>query len=663
MPGVRTLSVLDSQGKMVFASRPELLGSDYRHRPYFSAAQQNPDADTLYVSPPYLTTLGVYAVNVSRMRAGADGKFSGVVTATLDPGYFAPLLDSVRYAPDMVAAIVHSEGEVFLLLPRQADESALLARDAFIGQHRGGGQEAAVLPSAFTRGGVERMAVERTINPPGLKIDRPLVVEITRESDAIYAGWLHDVRLFGGMYLLIFFASIAGLYAYQRRQRETALRVAAAAQAVQESERFTRLVTDHLPALVAYWTIELRCRFANGAYREWFGRSPQDMIGMHIRDLLGEELFGKNETYIRAALQGERQQFERVLTKADGSTGYTWAQYIPDIDNGRVKGFFVLVADVTPLKQAQAALEESEWKLRTIVETEPECVTIFDADGCVQQMNPAGVEMLGAASEHQVRGNCLDDMLLPPYRQPFTDMLARTKLGAPATLTFELMALTGIHRWLECYAVPMRERSDRIAGTLCVMRDISERKRVEQELERQAQIDALTNLANRAHFMKLAEQELKRADRYGGPLTILMLDIDHFKKVNDTYGHECGDAVIRRFAELCRSSLRSHDIVGRVGGEEFAVMLPETDCTHARDVAELLRQRVEQTEVHARRGQVIRFTVSIGIACRTDVFHDLDALLAEADVALYRAKNSGRNRVCESEVAVGNAQADLAAKA
>jgi PAS domain S-box-containing protein len=103
--------------------------------------------------------------------------------------------------------------------------------------------------------------------------------------------------------------------------------------------------------MVGYWTSELRCSFANKHYLEWFGKTPEQMLGIRIQDLMGDNLFKKNEPYMRAALRGERQEFERVLTKADGSVGYSWAHYIPDADGGLVKGFFVLIADITTLKK------------------------------------------------------------------------------------------------------------------------------------------------------------------------------------------------------------------------------------------------------------------------------------------------------------------------
>jgi len=132
-----------------------------------------------------------------------------------------------------------------------------------------------------------------------------------------------------------------------------------------DSERFIRAITDHLPAMVAYWDSDLRCQFANAQYVEWFGRGSDQMIGITMPELLGPELFARNEPFIRAAMKGERQAFERTLVKPSGDVGHTWAQYIPDVDDaGGVKGMYVLVTDVTALQQAQEDLKAANELLR-----------------------------------------------------------------------------------------------------------------------------------------------------------------------------------------------------------------------------------------------------------------------------------------------------------
>lgn len=133
---------------------------------------------------------------------------------------------------------------------------------------------------------------------------------------------------------------------------------AATEQKLMERERFLKSITNTLPGMVGYWTAELRCAYANPAYLAWFGKRPEDMIGMRIQDVLGEELFRINEPFIRGALRGERQHFERTLVKANGEVGHMLADYLPDVEDGAVKGFVVVVNDVTELKKAQTQLEK-----------------------------------------------------------------------------------------------------------------------------------------------------------------------------------------------------------------------------------------------------------------------------------------------------------------
>jgi diguanylate cyclase (GGDEF)-like protein/PAS domain S-box-containing protein len=271
---------------------------------------------------------------------------------------------------------------------------------------------------------------------------------------------------------------------------------------------------------------------------------------------------------------------------------------------------------------------------------------VLAADGTLLQMNRAGLNLIEAESESQIIGHKVTDIVTPQYRKAFEDLSERINRGESGTLEFEIVGLKGGHRWLDTHAVPMRDVNGQITGLLGVTRDITARKRAEQELEQLAQTDFLTNLSNRRHFMTQAEQELSRTLRYGGPLSVLMMDLDYFKKINDTYGHKTGDLVLRRFADLSRQTLREVDAIGRIGGEEFAVVLPQTDGQHALEAAERLRKLTEDAEVALEQGLPFHFTVSIGVATLTGPSTNIDTLLSQADQALYKAKKIGRNKVC-----------------
>ncbi|HZW86298.1 MAG TPA: GGDEF domain-containing protein [Gallionella sp.] len=166
-----------------------------------------------------------------------------------------------------------------------------------------------------------------------------------------------------------------------------------------------------------------------------------------------------------------------------------------------------------------------------------------------------------------------------------------------------------------------------------------------QELEYSARFDLLTGVANRRYFVEMVEAEMARSLRYGKPLSILMMDIDHFKAVNDVHGHPAGDIVLQALCETCKIVLREVDIVGRWGGEEFAILLPDTPSVIAPQVAERLRSAIEKTDVFLGHS-LLHFSVSIGCASRNATEHNMDSILNFADQALYDAKRAGRNRVC-----------------
>ena len=165
-----------------------------------------------------------------------------------------------------------------------------------------------------------------------------------------------------------------------------------------------------------------------------------------------------------------------------------------------------------------------------------------------------------------------------------------------------------------------------------------------QLLEQWAITDSLTGLHNRRHFLELAELEFHRARRYQHPLSAMMLDIDHFKRVNDTYSHALGDQVIQAVAARCRENLRDIDLMGRYGGDEFVALVPEVNLDDARKAAERLRKIIADAPIDTERGP-LNITISIGVVALTPDYLDFASLLNQADAALYTAKNAGRNRV------------------
>ncbi|HNB90249.1 MAG TPA: diguanylate cyclase [Plasticicumulans sp.] len=201
-------------------------------------------------------------------------------------------------------------------------------------------------------------------------------------------------------------------------------------------------------------------------------------------------------------------------------------------------------------------------------------------------------------------------------------------------------------QWLSVHADASYNSEGRYLGHIAYVQDITGRKQLELELRRLATTDSLTGILNRGSFLDRTAEEIARARRYGRPLSLIVLDLDDFKTINDRFGHPVGDQCLRAFAETGTACLRRADRLGRLGGEEFAALLPETGLPAALGAAERIREHVQRLRVPLGDGLDTGFTVSAGVTLLSDHHQSIEQLLAAADRALYRAKAEGRNRVC-----------------
>lgn len=288
-------------------------------------------------------------------------------------------------------------------------------------------------------------------------------------------------------------------------------------------------------------------------------------------------------------------------------------------------------------------LRDSERRYRDLIEFALEGILVV-RDGHVVLANRQAAAMLGRTS-----GGCLGlrfgEFFTPAERERAEGLVRPTGEGeVPEIDDFRLVGASGARRWVSVRTVAIDWRG--MPAALVFLDDITDRKHAEAALLQRANTDALTGLYNRPHFLERAEQIFAEAVRLGQPLALVTLDADHFKSVNDRYGHPVGDAVLRHLARLLTTELREVDVVGRMGGEEFAVLLPGVGGAQARAVAERLRARVGSTPVETERG-VVRLTVSVGVAERRAETVSLGALIRASDDALLAAKQAGRDRVVD----------------
>jgi len=295
-------------------------------------------------------------------------------------------------------------------------------------------------------------------------------------------------------------------------------------------------------------------------------------------------------------------------------------------------------------KLAEDKLRESQELFRAIVENVGDLVTVLDTDRKRIYNSPSYTPLFREKDIRPGSSSFLE--IHPEDRKRIKGVFRRTvTTGIGERAEYKIVLKDGSIRHMESDGRAIRGADGKVSKVVVVSRDITELKLLEEQLREMAATDFLTGIANRRHFLARLEQELSRIHRLDGHCAaVLMLDSDHFKQVNDTFGHAIGDNVLRHLAVLMQHELRNIDTVGRVGGEEFAVILPGADLPAAEVFAERLRKKIAGTPM-AHEDRVIPLTVSIGVAGIKASDASADEALVRADRALFRAKECGRNQV------------------
>jgi diguanylate cyclase (GGDEF)-like protein/PAS domain S-box-containing protein len=309
-------------------------------------------------------------------------------------------------------------------------------------------------------------------------------------------------------------------------------------------------------------------------------------------------------------------------------------------EDGRFLGYRGTGRDITAQKQAELALRESEERYRRLVELAPDAVVVH-VRGIIRYANRRAAEIVGLASPDRLIGRSVLEFVHPDDRDRVRVRRATLEAAGGALSPGEIRILRadGIERWVETRTTPVVDRGE--TAVLLVATDITDRRRSEERLAYLARHDALTGLANRMLVVDRLGQAIRLAEREGHLAALLLVDLDGFKGLNDTFGHLFGDRVLQLVADRMRSELRGCDTVGRLGGDEFAVVLPRVQSSVG---AELVAERLGRSLARPFTidGRCCRIAASIGIALGPEHATDPEGLLRRADLALYRAKALGR---------------------
>jgi diguanylate cyclase (GGDEF)-like protein/PAS domain S-box-containing protein len=419
--------------------------------------------------------------------------------------------------------------------------------------------------------------------------------------------------------------------------------------AVQGANRLYRALVETSTDVIALIGVDGRIRFVNAACREILGFAPEEMIGGHVRDFNANQRLPGVDAAFERLVRGEAHSRRRMTaTRKDGTTVDLMFNASPlRGDDGEVTGVVVIASDISDLIAAQELLEEAESRYRSLVEQLPAVSYIAEPGpkGTWRYVSPQLERMLGFTQEEWTSDPTLwARRIHPEDRDRVLEEEERDSiLGVPLASEYRMITKDGRVIWIRDEGV-LRSAPGERPHYEGMLTNVTERKSFETQLQFLADHDPLTGLLNRRRFTEELELEIRIMRRDGHPSSLLMLDVDGLKRVNDALGHPAGDALMRQTAELLRDRLRETDSVGRLGGDEFAVLLRGSRVNEAAAVAQDLLERFRNREQVAST-EPIRPTISVGLTSLRRNFIGAEEAIGSADRAMYEAKRTGGDRV------------------
>ncbi len=656
--GIRPILVIAADGNVIASSNAKLVGQNFSHREYFQTALKNPDPKVLHVSAPFQTVLNTFVISLFRTIEGPDGEFAGIVIVSVVPEYFFTLLDAVRHAPDVKTALLHGDGKLFLMAPERPDLAGkdMATPDTLFTRHLQTGRVDNVFTAPVTLIGANRMVAFRTVNPADLHMDKPLVVTASRDINEVFAAWRHDAYGQGGLFGVLMCGTSLGLLMYQRRHRTyrhlMAIKEAErerAGQALRESEERMRRFFENVPVGIFISTSEGKFIYVNPAMASMLGYdSYAELMRVTNETSIGQVLYADpshRETVLQHVERnpGQWQTFENRYRRKDGQI----IDAILSIGKNRdtAKGELVLygiVSDITERKRA-----ESDLRVAATAFESQEGMIITDADMSILRINRACSEITGYSPLEAI-GQTPRMFSSGRHNSTFYQALwaSINTTGAWKGEIWNRRKNGEVYpQWANISAV--RGPDGAITNYVASFIDISHRKTAEEEINHLAFYDPLTNLPNRRLLIDRLRHALLAGSRSDSAGALFFIDVDNFKTLNDTLGHDKGDMLLDQVARRLSATVREEDTIARLGGDEFVIMMEGLSLI-ALDAAALARVVAEKIleafkEPYDLQGTPYLCTVSIGIALFNRPTDTVEELLKQADLAMYQAKAAGRN--------------------
>lgn len=593
-----------------------------------------------YIGVPRQSPLdGLRYVYISRRLGEPDTPFSGIVYGSLKLDYFNDMFTQLNLGPLGSVLLVRGDGRALARWPAASTHVDVRRTALFEAVARAPyGNFVSVSPFD----GVTRLVVYR-IMPKSR-----MVLSVGRSLDDIYAPWQRRARAMGLVMAAVSAAmltlALALVRQFRRRRsaHQTALRNAA----------LFRGALHGSPIGTALIELDGRVSYVNPALARMLDYTQEELLAPDVLVKVGSRWADWSAPEIKRLLDKEidEYRFEWQLLQRGGR--WLWTLQTVSVvwdQHGEARYFIAHVLDISARKAAQGALYAETERLRITLSAITDGVVVTDAQGGVAFMNPIAARVLGLSAQKAV-GQAVDAVFVLRREDDHSvlpDLVGEclnSNSHEPCHASGILADADGTTRDVECSAAAVRTETGEILGAVLVVRDVSEARELQRRLVYNASHDALTGLPNRNAFETALHDAIERARRTGRVQALAFLDLDRFKIINDSAGHAAGDALLREVASLLRTRLRKDDIIGRLGGDEFGVLLH--DCPLA-DARARLEKLIEVVHALQFEWENERYTigVSIGVTDITGEDGSSAALLTQADVACYAAKKSGRNRI------------------
>ena len=389
----------------------------------------------------------------------------------------------------------------------------------------------------------------------------------------------------------------------------------------------------------------------NSSYEDLMGSSSKNALGQSLLTIFPRYIHNPlKESFIRCKTENIALETEIVLDYKGEER--CWRSIVSPIVNSKIDKFRIIqtCVEITEKKILEKQLNLSMTRFEAVVNSAYDGIITIDKDQNVKLFNEAAQAMFGY-SEKEMIGEPLTKLLPKKYLSKHRGYVEGFKKSQVDSRPMETRAaVRGLRKDGSEFAIEITISKIRLADNVeytAVIRDISEKNQLLEELILSSRKDPLTELYNRRYFTELLNSEISRSKRFKRGFSLLMLDIDHFKSINDKFGHACGDVALIAFSNIVSKSLREVDTISRWGGEEFLILLPELPKEAAMIVAEKIRKNIEDLEV-TYKADLIKLTVSIGLGHFSGdaiEMNTMSNMINKVDQRLYKAKHTGRNRV------------------